>query len=156
MHLLIILGIVAVIVFIFALLSGRRFGILALGLAAGYILNNLWAEQLAGFLDRMGFASELGSSALLGLGITLFAPMVILLFGGPKYSHKSSRLISAIMIAILSIVFLVEPLVALVAMDDAAISIYSLLVGYLPYAITFGLILGVLDIALTRASKKSD
>ena len=50
MALVIILGI-AVVLFILAFLTKRRFGVLGLGLAAGVVLSQLWAVTL---VDRPG------------------------------------------------------------------------------------------------------
>lgn len=146
----------ATIVFVLVFLSARRFGVLALGLGTGYILSNLWSVQLATLLSQAGLALEANVDELLSMVILLFVPVVILLFGGPKCNKKLSRLISALMVAILSVLFLVKPMEKIVVMDGIIIPLYSQLAAYWPQAITVGLVLGLMDIVLMHASKKSD
>ena len=156
MGLLIPLGLVTSVVFVLAFLSARRFGILALGLGAGYILSSIWSVELAKFLGKSGLGLEPNIVELLSIVMLLFAPVVMLLFGGPRYGKKFSRLASALMMGILSVLFLAKPLTKIVVMDDAAISLYGQLAIYWPQAITIGLVLGILDIVLMHAAKKSD
>ena len=156
MGLLIPLGLVTSVVFVLAFLSARRFGMLALGLSAGYILSNLWSEELSDLLGRSGLIIEANIGELLSIVILLFAPVIILLFGGYRYDKKLSRLLSASMVAMLSATFLAKPLTKIVVMDDMAISLYGQLAIYWPQAITIGLVLGILDIVLMYAAKKSD
>ena len=42
-----------------AFLSGRRFGILAVGLAVGSVLSELWANELAKLVASFGVATPL-------------------------------------------------------------------------------------------------
>ena len=70
-------------VFVGAFVSGRRFGVLSLSLAAGSILSGFWATGLAVLVEAFGVGGGKLPPEVVATVVLLVAPAVILLFSGP-------------------------------------------------------------------------
>lgn len=137
-----------------ALISGRRFGTLALALGAGSVISGLWAEWLSEQLEVFGFGvAGLPAGVLAAILLTL-APVLVLILGGPKYSTKLERALGSLAIGILTAAFLVQPLGKFMHLEGEALSIYELLSGVWVYVVTIGLVFGVIDLLLYHGSKQ--
>lgn len=148
MSIIILFGAILVAVFIIAFVSSRRFGPLALSLAAGFLLSEWWASWLTGLLDGLKLAvSWLPNGVIAALILTLI-PLFALLLGGPRYQRKREKIISAVAIAFLTAALLVVPLGKYVSLDGQAMELYKVFANSWRYIATAGLVFGLVDLFL--------
>ena len=146
MSVIILFGAILAIVFTIAFVSSRRFGPLALSLAAGFLLSEWWASWLTGLLDGLKLAvSWLPNGVIAALTLTLI-PLFTLLLGGPRYQRKHEKIISAVAIAFLTASLLVVPLGKYVSLDGQALDLYKIFANNWRYVATLGLVCGVIDL----------
>lgn len=146
MSVIILFGAILAIVFTIAFVSSRRFGPLALSLAAGFLLSEWWASWLTGLLDGLKLAvSWLPNGVIAALTLTLI-PLFALLLGGPRYQRKHEKIISAVAIAFLTASLLVVPLGKYVSLDGQALDLYKIFANNWRYVATLGLVCGVIDL----------
>lgn len=146
MSVIILFGAILAIVFTIAFVSSRRFGPLALSLAAGFLLSEWWASWLTGLLDGLKLAvSWLPNGVIAALTLTLI-PLFALLLGGPRYQCKHEKTISAVAIAFLTASLLVVPLGKYVSLDGQALDLYKIFANNWRYIATLGLVCGVIDL----------
>ena len=146
MSIIILFGAILAIVFTIAFVSSRRFGPLALSLAAGFLLSEWWASLLTGLLDGLKLAVNwLPNGVIAALTLTLI-PLFALLLGGPRYQRKHEKIISAVAIAFLTASLLVVPLGKYISMDGQALDLYKIFANNWRYIATLGLVCGVIDL----------
>ena len=146
MSVIILFGAILAIVFTIAFVSSRRFGPLALSLAAGFLLSEWWASLLTGLLDGLKLAVNwLPNGVIAALTLTLI-PLFALLLGGPRYQRKHEKIISAVAIAFLTASLLVVPLGKYVSLDGQALDLYKIFANNWRYIATLGLVCGVIDL----------
>lgn len=146
MSIIILFGAILAIVFTIAFVSSRRFGPLALSLAAGFLLSEWWASLLTGLLDGLKLAVNwLPNGVIAALTLTLI-PLFALLLGGPRYQRKHEKIISAVAIAFLTASLLVVPLGKYVSLDGQALDLYKIFANNWRYVATLGLVCGVIDL----------
>lgn len=146
MSIIILFGAILAIVFTIAFVSSRRFGPLALALAAGFLLSEWWVSWLTGLLDGLKLAvSWLPNGVIAALTLTLI-PLFALLLGGPRYQRKHEKIISAVAIAFLTASLLVVPLGKYVSLDGQALDLYKIFANNWRYIATLGLVCGVIDL----------
>ena len=153
MSIVILFGIIVAVVFALAFVSNRRFGPLALALAAGSMLADFWASGLAIIIGGLGVNTPELPSGLLATVVLLMSPLLLLLFGGPRYSGKYQRIASAAMIALLTAALLVRPLGQYIALDGEALKAYKILHDWWQYVATAGLLIGLIDLFLLHSVK---
>lgn len=153
MGVVVVFGAIIVSVFLIAFLSGRRFGPLALALAAGSMLAEIWSEWLTIIVSGLGFEIPGLPYGVISTIIILIAPLFLLLFGGPKYFNKFERFASALGIALLTAALLVQPMGRYMTLDGDALAVYTVLVEWWPYVVTAGLGLGLVDLFLLHSAK---
>ena len=152
MSIIILFGAILAIVFTIAFVSSRRFGPLALSLAAGFLLSEWWASWLTGLLDGLKLAvSWLPNGVIAALTLTLI-PLFALLLGGPRYQRKHEKIISAVAIAFLTASLLVVPLGKYVSLDGQALDLYKIFSNNWRYVATLGLVCGVIDLFMLHTS----
>ena len=152
MSIIILFGAILAIVFTIAFVSSRRFGPLALSLAAGFLLSEWWASWLTGLLDGLKLAvSWLPNCVIAALTLTLI-PLFTLLLGGPRYQRKHEKIISAVAIAFLTASLLVVPLGKYVSLDGQALDLYKIFSNNWRYVATLGLVCGVIDLFMLHTS----
>lgn len=152
MSIIILFGAILAIVFTIAFISSRRFGPLALSLAAGFLLSEWWASWLTGLLDGLKLAvSWLPNGVIAVLTLTLI-PLFALLLGGPRYQRKHEKIISAVVIAFLTASLLVVPLGKYVSLDGQALDLYKIFANNWRYVATLGLVCGVIDLFMLHTS----
>lgn len=159
MSVAILFGVIVAVIFVAAFVSSRRFGPLALALAAGFLLAEWWSSWLAGILDGFGIALDWLPNGVIAVLLLLLAPLFALLASGPKYQKKHMKIVSAAGIAFLAAALLVMPLGKFMSLDGQALELYKMFAGAWRYIATTGLVLGVVDLFLAhtasgRSSKK--
>ena len=148
-------GGIILVIFISVFLSSRRFGVLALSLAAGSVLSGLWAGWLADMLTRYGITFDWLPVNAFAIGLLLMLPLVLMLFKGPKHPTTSGKIISAVAIGLLTAAFLVQPLGRHMVLEGDALAVYQWIAEYWQYVVTVGLSLGVVDVLL-MSTKRPD
>ncbi len=152
MSVIILFGAILAIVFTIAFVSSRRFGPLALSLAAGFLLSEWWASWLTGLLEGLKLVvSWLPNGVIAALTLTLI-PLFTLLLGGPRYQRKHEKIISAVAIAFLTASLLVVPLGKYVSLDGQALDLYKIFANNWRYVATLGLVCGVIDLFMLHTS----
>ena len=155
MSVLIVFMIIIGVIFAAAFLSARRFGVLALGLAAGSVLASLWGDSLAIWMIKLDVDVSGVSMGAVSTAILQILPIVILVLSGPRYYSKFERILSALAIGVLTAAFLVQPLGKFMVLQSEAASAYNWLAGIWQYVVTVGLAMGIIDLFLLHSSKKS-
>jgi hypothetical protein len=146
-----IVGIMLVALFLLAFISGRRFGLLGLGLAAGVLL----AGQTFVFVEEvfMVFKQYLGgiSPAQATAILLVLAPSLILMLSGPKYHSGKMRLIGALLYTVMA-GFAILPFV--MSSVDIPNEVKNVITASHVSAIAIGIIVAVVDNFLTRHHKQ--
>ena len=154
MSVVLLFGGVAVAVTALAFVLNRRFGVLALALASGALLAELWAEWLAGVIDGLGVSSVAGlPNGVVATIILTVGPLVLLLITGPKGHGKLLRLILAVLVGVLAAAVLVRPLGKFMTLDAEAMKTYKLLSDWWYYVATVGLVVGLVDMSVPLKAK---
>lgn len=159
MSVAILFGVIVAVIFAAAFVSSRRFGPLALALAAGFLLAEWWSNWLGSILDGFGMELDWLPNGVIAVLLLLLAPLFALLASGPKYQKKHMKIVSAAGIAFLAAALLVMPLGKFMSLDGQALELYKMFAGAWRYIATTGLVLGVVDLFLAhtasgRTSKK--
>lgn len=159
MSVAILFGVIVAVIFAAAFVSSRRFGPLALALAAGFLLAEWWSNWLGSILDGFGMELDWLPNGVIAILLLLLAPLFALLASGPKYQKKHMKIVSAAGIAFLTAALLVMPLGKFMSLDGQALELYKMFAGAWRYIATAGLVLGVVDLFLAhtasgRSSKK--
>ena len=159
MSVAILFGVIVAVIFAAAFVSSRRFGPLALALAAGFLLAEWWSSWLGSILDGFGMELDWLPNGVIAVLLLLLAPLFALLASGPKYQKKHMKIVSAAGIAFLAAALLVMPLGKFMSLDGQALELYKMFAGAWRYIATTGLVLGVVDLFLAHtasghASKK--
>ena len=159
MSVAILFGVIVAVIFAAAFVSSRRFGPLALALAAGFLLAEWWSNWLGSILDGFGMELDWLPNGVIAVLLLLLAPLFALLASGPKYQKKHMKIVSAAGIAVLAAALLVMPLGKFMSLDGQALELYKMFAGAWRYIATTGLVLGVVDLFLAhtasgRSSKK--
>lgn len=153
MEVAIIFLIIIAVVFAGVFLSGRRLGPLALALAAGSILSTIWADSLTIIISGLGFEVPGLPYGVISTVIIVLLPMLVLLFGGPRYLKKVQRVFAALLVSALAAALLVHPLGSYMTLDGASLETYELMLDWWPYLVTVGLVMGLVDLFLLHSVK---
>lgn len=149
---------VAVVLFVLAFVSKRRFGLLGLALAAGATISTIWSYDAGLVVSATGLLPEGPATQAIVQSLVVLLPAILLLFHGYSYKNGLARAVGSLMFAVLALAFLVEPLEYALPLSGAAAEAYSTIKQYKDAIISVGVILAVLDIFFTkpaRAIKKS-
>lgn len=146
----VILGISVVLFWVLAFLSGRRFGVLGLALAAGAFLSHAWSGQLIGLLERADVTlASLSMAGVVSISLVLL-PAAVLLFSGPSYGSKKGRAVGAGLFAVFAITLVAEPISSMLVLDELGRTFFDYLASHQAYIITAGVALAVLEVLATH------
>lgn len=156
MDFLIPLFLLAILLFVLAFVTNRRFGILGLALFAGSYLAHSWTGVALPFVQQTGVDfSQFGVSTDVLIGIILtIVPSIILLVNSPKYSGKWARVVGALAYAVLSCILLVPVLKNAFTLASAQ-SIVAFITTNYTVLVTAGLIASIGDLFLSKVRKPS-
>ena len=152
MALVIILSI-AVVLFLLAFLTKRRFGVLGLGLAAGVVLSQLWAVTLAAILQGQGVPVSPLSYSTVGQVAIILIPSLLLLIGGPKYHDKKGAIIGALLYAAFAVLFVIAPITRDFAVAGDTSPIFDFIAQWQNVLIALGVVLAIIDMMLAHGPK---
>lgn len=155
MNIAMLFGVITVAIFVLAFLSNRRFGVLALSLAVGSMLAEFWTKWLGKMIDNLGFGILGLPNAATAALVLLIAPLMLLMFGGPKYHGKLQRIISAVATALLTAALLSQPLSRLEGIGGEDFVVYKFMRDWWQYIATVGLVAGLIDVFLLHSAKSS-
>jgi hypothetical protein len=136
---------VAVVFWVLAFVTKRRFGVLGLALAAGALLSSLWSQELIGIVNRSGL--ELASISTAGFIsiVMVLAPAFLLLFSGPSYRNTRGRVVGAVLFAIFAAALIAEPLSSALVLDQAGRAVFDTVARYQVVIVTAGVLIALLD-----------
>lgn len=152
MEVAVIVGAIILLLFVFAYVTKRRFGVLGLALAAGYVLSKLWETNIADYVSSSGIELEAVSPVTLATLVVILLPSVVLLFGGPTYKTKRGRLIGSLLYAVLAVVFSLDALQYTLVLMGPGKQVFDFLVQYQQIILTAALAGAVVDIMHARSS----
>lgn len=153
---MLILVVVAVLLFLLAFATKRRFGILGLALFSGSFLAQSWSGVATSYVEQTGInfsALWLPASALVAALLTIL-PALILLANSPKYHGKWVNVFGALGFSILAVILLVPILATAFAVEPGSQSIISFFQTNVTLLVTVGIICAIVDLLLSRSSHK--
>jgi len=140
---------IAIILFVAAYVTKRRFGLLGLGMAAGSIISGIWGYEAGLVASVFGISS--GSIATSAATMaTILLPAIILLFRGSGYKTIVGQVAGAGLFMILAMAFISEPLGHILTVQGFGASAYAWLLTNRMMIIGFGLILAIIDLFLMK------
>lgn len=145
-----VLMIIVVAVWLVVFLSGRRFGLLGLALAAGSMLSALWARQLAAMLEGVTIPPFGVVLANFVPVLLVIAPAAFLLLRGPRYRGKRGRLLGAILFTLLALTLVAEPLSGLIPLGGIDQVVFGFIEENRVYILTIGLVVAIFDMLKHR------
>lgn len=159
MNVALVFGVLAVVLFVSAFITRRRFGLLGLALASGSILSGIWGYDAGLVVSTVGIFPSGPLTTAATLAAIVLLPAGLLLFHGYAYKSMVGRIFGALLFSLLALAFLVEPLGHALILQGAGADIYTKLVANREVIIGIGLVLAVIDLFFTKpahlAEKKS-
>ena len=149
MNVVIVFAVVAVLLFVSAYITRRRFGLLGLALAAGSILSSLWSYDAGLVVGAVGVIPSGPITTAVTLSVIVALPAILLLFHGTTYKHIVGRIVGAALFTVLALAFLVEPLGHAFVLEGSGANVYAWLVSNKDIIISIGMIVAVVDLMLT-------
>lgn len=146
---LLVCFVIILLSFIATYFSKRRFGVLGLALAAGYILSDIWQYDAGLLASFLSIPSGFMTTMIISVIITLLPP-AILMFAGNTYKKQYSRVLGSILFSLLVLAFLVEPLSRAMLPVGFGSFAYIWLIDNRLILIGGGLVLAIVDIMLTK------
>ncbi len=146
---IIILGLIFAVLFFGSFATKRRYGILALGLGAGFMLSAYVASIVQSF-DSYVSVPLVAYADL----VAVFAPAVYLMFVGPTYSNKWFRIGGSVAFAALGTVLSLNLLTHVLVFDGLALDIGRFVAESGSWIIFTGVALALADLTLTHFPKR--
>lgn len=128
----------------------RRFGLLALALAAGSTLSSIWSYDAGLMISSLGIAPEGPATTAITLSVIVLLPAIVLLFHGYTYKKKYARVFGSLCFTILTLALLVEPLGFALAVEGTGADIYNWLMANKDAIISVGIVIAVIDLFFTK------
>lgn len=150
MNVVLVFGVLAVVLFVSAFITRRRFGLLGLALAAGSILSGIWSYDAGLVVSSLGVFPSGPLTTALTLSAIVLLPAVVLLFHGYAYKNMVGRILGAFFFMLLALAFLVEPLGYALTLEGAGVDVYTWLVANRDAIIGVGMVIAVVDLFLTK------
>jgi len=154
MNIVIVVAAIIAVLFAMTYVTRRRFGVLGLGLCAGYLISEMWTGQVTPFVRGAGFDLFVPPLSSVVAACLVLLPAVLLLVNGPTYHSKTKRLIGAAIFALLATSFLLGPLGDALKLDSTGKTIYRILVDNKTIIITAGIGYALYDVITLRTPKK--
>ncbi len=158
MNALLVLAVLLGALFTLSYITKRRFGVLGLALCAGSLLSASWTSTLTPWIESQGVTFVSPPLSAVVATLLVLGPALLLLFSGPTYSSTIQRVAGSAAFALLSFVFLLQPIGIALVFDDAGTQIYTTLQQSASLITVFGIFIALGDILITRtphSGKKS-
>ncbi|MEP7204657.1 MAG: hypothetical protein ABI716_00495 [Candidatus Saccharibacteria bacterium] len=150
MNVALVFGGLAVVLFVSAFITRRRFGLLGLALASGSILSGIWGYDAGLVVSSVGIFRSGPLTTAGTLSAIVLLPAVLLLFHGYAYKSMVGRIFGALLFSLLAMAFLVEPLGHALLLEGAGVDVYAKLVANREAIIGIGMVLAVIDLFFTK------
>jgi len=150
MNVVVVFAALAIILFVAAFITKRRFGLLGLALAAGSILSSIWSYDAGLVVGAVGVFPSGPLTTAITLALIVLLPAILLLFHGYTYKNIVSRIVGALFFTLLALAFLIEPLGFALPLEGIGVNIYDELVKYKDVIISIGMIAAVVDLFFTK------
>lgn len=155
MSTIIVFGLMAVVLFVAAFLTKRRFGLLGLALAAGSILSEIWNDSAGLIVSASGLVPEGPITEAVTLSLLVLLPPVVLLFHGATYKNKLPRIGGALLFSLLALAFLVQPIGHALPLQGFGVEVYQWIDANRIIIISVGIVLAVVDLFFTKPAHLS-
>lgn len=150
---LIVLVGLALVFFALSFFSKRRFGLLGLGLAAGFVLSGLWLDTAEFMVSMTGAVPNGVVSNLVATVLLVLLPSLILLFHGYAYKTVTGRIIGSALFAVLALGFLAEPLGKALVLEGPGADAFGVLASNADLIVGVGVIVAVFDVFFSKSGK---
>lgn len=140
----------AVVLFLGAYISKRRFGLLGLALTAGATLSTLWTYEAGLIVSSTGLVPEGVVTQAATQSLVVLLPAILLLFHGYAYKNRASRIVGSLLFTVLALAFLVEPIGYALPLEGVGAQVYGTLKNYKDLIISAGVILAIVDLFFTK------
>lgn len=147
--------VITLLLFALAVVTKRRFGPLGLGLAAGALLAESWADGVGGVFDAIGLRSSELPSATLGGMVLIIVPSLLLLISGHTYKRLIPAIIGAAGYAAMALLLMLGVAGAHVPAGGLVATVLHFANSYRTELVALGVALAVLDMFLARSSHHS-
>lgn len=154
MSFFVVVGIFAGALFLASFLTKRRVGLIGLALAAGYVLAQLWTQELTPLVASAGIEIIKPPLSSLVATILTLLPAILLFFHGASAKGKLIRIGHALVFAALGVALLMEPIGAALVIDDTAKPVYEFLKQYNMVFITAGIALSIVDLMMGKVHRR--
>lgn len=141
---------VALVLFVGAYVSKRRFGLLGLALTAGATLSSIWTYDAGLLVSSLGLVPEGVITQAVTQSLVVLLPAILLLFHGYSYKSKLSRLVGSLLFTVLALAFLVEPIGYALPLSGFGATVYETLKQYKAIIVSVGVVLAVVDLFFTK------
>lgn len=141
---------VALFLFAGSFFSKRRFGLLGLALAAGYILSTLWQDTAEFMISATGFVPAGVVSHFVATLALLLIPPTLLFFHGYAYKSLAGRLIGSILFTALALAFIIEPMGKALVLEGPGVPLFNWFTDNADFIIGVGLIFAVFDVFFSK------
>lgn len=155
MEVILICATIAVLLFVAAFITRRRFGLLGLALAAGSLLSGIWGYDAGLIASGLGIPTGSLTTAII-LAIIVLLPASVLLFHGSTYKTLIGRIVGSALFTLLASAFLIEPLGHVLMPQGMGADVYNWLSQNRMTIIGGGLIIAVVDLFLTKPAHLSE
>lgn len=147
-----ILVVSALLLFGGSYFSKRRFGLLGMALAAGYVLSLLWHETVEFMVRASGLVPAGVVSHFVATVILILLPVLFLFFHGVSYKTATGRVVGSLLFTLLALGFLVEPMTAALVVEGSSVGVFQWLSGNAELIMGVGVMAAVLDMCIARLS----
>lgn len=153
MSVIISLAVIAVVLFLAAFLSKRRFGLLGLALTAGATLSTIWQQDAGYVIAALGVIQDDTIANAVALSAVVLLPAVLLLFHGHTYKSIIGRVIGAALFTALALAFLIEPIGYALPLSGMSADIYSVIRANKEILISAGVVIAIIDLFFTKPAR---
>ncbi|MFZ1812098.1 MAG: hypothetical protein WAU02_01065 [Candidatus Saccharimonadales bacterium] len=143
---LVVVGIVFAALFVVAFMTKRRYGVLAMALAAGSVLSTTAGRIVADSFSANAITFEPYDTDVVVMVLLTLAPVMTMFISGPTYHSKRAALVGAMAIGVVSVCLLLGPLVATWPADSAVSrDVVNMLGKWRNPLIMVGLVAAIID-----------
>lgn len=146
----IVLAGLAILLFVGAFISKRRFGLLGLALTAGATLSTIWSYDAGLVVSSTGLFPEGVITQAVTQSLVVLLPAILLLFHGYSYKNIISRCVGSLLFTVLALAFLVDPISFALPLEGTGAQVYETVRNYRDVIISAGVILAVVDLFFTK------
>lgn len=150
---MVFVGLAAIVLALGAYIAGRRFGVLGLALAAGYVLSRLWEREIVVWAQYLPLESGVIEPVTIVTLAVILLPSIVLLFGGPRYRTKRGRVVGALLFGCLAAVFSLSAFEHSVLLTESGRDVTDIVLQYQQLILTVALGVSVIDVLYARTGK---